>query len=331
MADWQHVGKHIARKYNIPWRLFNAMINQESGWNPNAVSPAGAIGFGQLMPGTAQGLGVNPYKPRQNLRGAAAYLSQQYRNFGKWNLALSAYNSGPGGSEASGRVERFPETRNYVSSIMNAYGGPAATGPAGAFSPSGRGSFMALDPQSLADVRRKQAAFQLLSMPAPFSTGGPGEAGLEPVLAAAIGKKIGQGVETKRYGFNYGPRGRDLEGAQLMLAIARLAQRRGFTLSENPRFGGVDPVHTEGSYHYQHFPGRKLGRAVDINWYGGGPNAGGQGTEAQHLLGLFRAIRRRYGLGGIQELLLPNRTYFAGSPVERYTYSGHGDHLHLAI
>src|SRR5438445_11854205 len=84
-------------QYNIPRDLFAALINQESGFNPRAVSPAGAQGLGQLMPGTAANLGVkNPFDPSQNLDGAARYFSQQLKTFGNPENALAAYNAGPG-------------------------------------------------------------------------------------------------------------------------------------------------------------------------------------------------------------------------------------------
>lgn len=340
MPNWYQVGHHFANKYNIPWQLYRALINQESGWNPNARSPAGAIGFAQLMPGTAQGLGVNPYNPRQNLRGGAEYLANQYNTFGRWRKALAAYNAGPGAVQ-SGAWKSYPETRNYVSSIWSAYQGPNRTGPGQAFSPIGHGSFMAPAPGALAEVQRKQAALSLLASI-------PGS-GLEDPLAAALGKKIGQNVDMKRYGFNFpmpGFGGGDLQGAALMRAIIALAQRRGFQVGENPLVGGVSPVHAgqsaqygdysgsgNPSYHYQHFPNHPhVGRAIDINWVGNAPSAAGaQAIEDNRLLGLFRAIRHRYGLSPFQELLLPGRTYFAGSPLQRYTYSGHDNHFHLAI
>lgn len=87
-----------ARKHNVPPKLFLSLVHHESSWRPNAVSSAGAIGLAQLMPGTAEGLGVDPWNPRQNLDGGARYLSQQFRRFGNWKDALRAYNVGPGGA-----------------------------------------------------------------------------------------------------------------------------------------------------------------------------------------------------------------------------------------
>lgn len=344
--------RKVAKRFDIPWALFNSLISHESGWNPNAHSPAGAIGLGQLMPGTAQSLGVNPYNPHQNLVGSARYLSQQYKNFGKWNLALSAYNSGPGGAEAGGHVEGFPETQAYVRSIMADYAGRNNTGPSGFTPATGHGSFTAADPASIAEARRKQAALTLLSGNSSF----PGQSqGMNPVLMAAVGNKIGSQIANKKYKFDYGMPGgggggggnpQNLDNAALMQAIVALAQKRGFTVGENPRWGGVNPVHTGQSsaygdfsgsggpsMHYQTFgkhPG--IGRAVDINWYGNAPSAtAAQAIESRKLLQLFRTIRHRYGLGNIEELLLPGRTYFNGAPISHSTYSGHDNHMHLGI
>lgn len=125
----------VANRYGIPQNLFFSMIQQESGWNAGARSSAGAIGLGQLMPGTAADLGVNPYDWRQNLEGAGKYLSDQYKKFGRWDLALSAYNSGPGGSEKFGRVEGFAETQNYVDKIMKNAGAGVGTFMDGFLSP----------------------------------------------------------------------------------------------------------------------------------------------------------------------------------------------------
>jgi hypothetical protein len=126
--DYRIQGRVMAEKYGIPWNIFNAQINAESGWNPSAVSPAGAQGLGQLMPATARGLGVDPNDPVQNLEGAARYLQQQYQKFGKWDLALAAYNAGPGAVSKYGGVPPYKETQGYVQKIMGGSQGP--TGPA---------------------------------------------------------------------------------------------------------------------------------------------------------------------------------------------------------
>ena len=104
----------VARKYGIPEALFLRLVNQESGWNPNARSHKGAMGLAQLMPGTAAKLGVNASDPVQNLEGGARYLRMMYNQFGDWRLALAAYNAGPGAVQKYGGIPPYRETRNYV-------------------------------------------------------------------------------------------------------------------------------------------------------------------------------------------------------------------------
>lgn len=108
------VARAVARKHNVPEDLFLRLVQQESGWNPNARSNKGALGLAQLMPQTARALGVNPRDPRQNLEGGARYLRRQYETFGNWRLALAAYNAGPGAVEKYNGIPPYQETRNYV-------------------------------------------------------------------------------------------------------------------------------------------------------------------------------------------------------------------------
>ncbi len=108
------LARDAARQHNIPEDLFLRLVQQESGWNAGAVSPKGAIGLAQLMPGTAQLLGVDPTDPVQNLEGGARYLRQQYNTFGTWPLALAAYNAGPQAVSDNGGIPPYAETRNYV-------------------------------------------------------------------------------------------------------------------------------------------------------------------------------------------------------------------------
>jgi len=118
-SDYRPIAQRIARQYGIPYGLFAALINQESGWNPSARSPVGAMGLAQLMPGTARGLGVNPANPVQNLEGGAKYLQNAYRQFKSWPLALAAYNAGSGAVQKYGGVPPYKETQDYVHNIMS--------------------------------------------------------------------------------------------------------------------------------------------------------------------------------------------------------------------
>lgn len=111
------VAKSAARRHGVPEDLFLRLVQQESNWKPNARSHKGAIGLAQLMPFTAEYLGVNPHDPAQNLEGGARYLKEQYREFGSWRLALAAYNAGPAAVKKYNGVPPFRETRNYVKKI----------------------------------------------------------------------------------------------------------------------------------------------------------------------------------------------------------------------
>ena len=112
------VARRAARREGIPEDLFLRLVQQESGWNPGAVSHKGARGLAQLMPATARYLGVNPDDPAQNLEGGARYLREQYDRFRSWRLALAAYNAGPEAVERHGGVPPYRETRGYVKAIL---------------------------------------------------------------------------------------------------------------------------------------------------------------------------------------------------------------------
>lgn len=116
---WRERVAKIAAKYDISPTLLEAVVWQESRWNELAVSPVGARGLAQLMPGTARDLGVNPDDPLANLEGGARYLRMQLDAFGgNIEKALAAYNAGPARVVAAGGIPRIRETQAYVASIM---------------------------------------------------------------------------------------------------------------------------------------------------------------------------------------------------------------------
>lgn len=115
--------KAVSNKYNLPEDIFAALVKHESGYKQSAVSPKGAIGLTQLMPGTAKDLGVDPNDPIANLEGGARYLRQQLDRFGgSVPLALAAYNAGPAAVERHKGVPPYKETQNYVASILRKAG-----------------------------------------------------------------------------------------------------------------------------------------------------------------------------------------------------------------
>lgn len=104
-----------AARTQLSIELLMNVARTESRCNPRAVSPAGAIGVMQLMPATARQLGVNPWNAAENIAGGAEYLRRQIERFdGQLDLALAAYNAGPGAVEREGGTPPFPETRRYV-------------------------------------------------------------------------------------------------------------------------------------------------------------------------------------------------------------------------
>ncbi len=111
------VARAAARKYGVPEDLFLRLVQKESGWNQGAVSPKGATGLAQLMPGTADLLGIDETDPEQNLDGGARYLRMMYDRFGTWKLALAAYNAGPLAVEKHDGIPPYAETRDYVVAI----------------------------------------------------------------------------------------------------------------------------------------------------------------------------------------------------------------------
>jgi hypothetical protein len=117
-GEYLEVAKSAARKHGVPEDLFLRLVQQESGWNPGAVSIKGATGLAQLMPGTATRLGVNIDDPADNLDGGARYLRMMYDQFGSWRLALAAYNAGPAAVEEHNGIPPYAETKNYVSVIL---------------------------------------------------------------------------------------------------------------------------------------------------------------------------------------------------------------------
>lgn len=124
-ARFEALFEAATRRHGLPAGLLSAVARTESSYDPRAVSPAGAQGLMQLMPGTARGLGVDPFDPTQAVDGAARMLARDLRRFGSVELALAAYNAGAGAVQRYGGIPPYPETQRYVRTVLGHLGGTA--------------------------------------------------------------------------------------------------------------------------------------------------------------------------------------------------------------
>lgn len=122
--NYSELAASYARRYGLDPEIFVRQMMQESGLNPDAVSPKGAVGIAQIMPDTARdpGYGVapvsDPRDPEEALRFGAEYMRAMLDKYGDYGLALAAYNAGPGAVEEYGGIPPFRETQNYVATIL---------------------------------------------------------------------------------------------------------------------------------------------------------------------------------------------------------------------
>jgi len=114
--------KRASRRHGVPAALVKAVIHAESAFNPQAVSPKGAMGLMQLMPATAQQLGVaKPFHASQNVQGGTRYLRSLHERYGNWTHTLAAYNAGPTAVDHYRGVPPYDETRQYVKRVLSYY------------------------------------------------------------------------------------------------------------------------------------------------------------------------------------------------------------------
>ncbi|HPS58995.1 MAG TPA: lytic transglycosylase domain-containing protein [Spirochaetota bacterium] len=124
-TDIENLINYYSNKRNIPPSLVRSVITAESGFDPNATSPKGAMGLMQLMPSTVMDLGVeNPYDPEDNIKGGTALLKNLLDNYqGDYKRALAAYNAGKGTVDKAGGVPDIKETKDYVRKVIDLYAG----------------------------------------------------------------------------------------------------------------------------------------------------------------------------------------------------------------
>lgn len=123
MSQIEAAIEEASYKHKVPAALIKAMIRQESNFNPKSISSVGAIGLMQLMPNTAEGLGVSdPFDIRQNIDGGTKYLKGLLARFNSdYSLAIAAYNAGPNAVKKYGGVPPYEETQNHVRKVLKYY------------------------------------------------------------------------------------------------------------------------------------------------------------------------------------------------------------------
>lgn len=280
-----------AKRHGLDPDIFSRQIGQESGFNANAKSPAGALGVAQIMPATARSWGIDPMNPRAALDAAAKNMARMVKQHGSYEAALRGYNAGEGAIEKS---KGYAETNDYVRKIL---GGKSPS--LGLSQPSASSTSMAQPTatgpatSSLGFTRQEllQQYVAERGQPGALTNLSTGLATLKasPKIAAATmptgttgsaqvkGAGGGQGKLLEL--FWQGPNGINAKngkavpqgfvsghedhvhvaaGPHTVIQLGKLAQSMGLHVGENPHFGKVNPVHVANSYHYK-------GEAIDVS------------------------------------------------------------------
>jgi hypothetical protein len=307
--------RRAARRNGVRPELLLAQLTQESGLNPNAVSPVGARGIAQFMPGTAASYGVDLYDGRagDDIRGAARHMADLLRKYGgSERKALAAYNAGAGAVDKYGGVPPYAETQNYVKTILSRAGDPAPDSQGG---PRVRSQRSQASYETVPGVDNSELRQQLLLSYLSGERGKP-----NALLELKTGLDSAQDTPAKRVkvadasgSIRTTPGSSAPSGETTIKKIIRAAEQRGLQVGEHPSRGGVAPVHADGSWHYK-------AAAADIT---GDPKA---------LAAFKKWLRRTYGRD-LEELIFNSgggKNLKNGRKVGPGFYSGHETHLHVA-
>ena len=122
VSSYDDLIQRASHRHGVPPALVKAVIHAESAFDPRAVSPKGAMGLMQLMPATAELLGVEqPFQARENVYGGTRYLRSLHDRYGSWTRTLAAYNAGPSAVDQYRGVPPYAETRQYVKRVLSYY------------------------------------------------------------------------------------------------------------------------------------------------------------------------------------------------------------------
>lgn len=321
-AQYGPLADQAARRYGVDPRLYRALITQESGWNPNAVSGAGARGLTQVVPKWHPKADLST--PLGQLDYGAKHLGSLLKKYGNPRDALAVYNSGRPWSTSQG----FAETRNYVTKILGAYGGGAGAVPqsgGGAATDPGRGSLPALSGSSF-DVKRVLGI--LKATEAKVLRGeSPGDnyvKEMQKLMAGAVPRALAtQGTRAA---------GAQIKGAAASVGVAGLTTPGGaWGGSEAPalaiaKFSGLpissqkrDRMLTASGNPSDHWTGSKQSYAVDL------ATSGSQGDAA------FRKIVTALGQPNLAPGTWHNLTIGGYRYQIGWRTKGHFDHIHVGV
>ncbi len=123
MSTYDGIIREASLQHGMQFELIKAMIRAESNFNPNAISPSGAIGLMQIMPGNLNEFGISdPFDPRDNIMGGTKYLKQLMKKYNSdLSLSIAAYNAGPGAVDKYKDIPPYPETEKHVEKVLRFY------------------------------------------------------------------------------------------------------------------------------------------------------------------------------------------------------------------